>query len=601
MAGARFHIVACLSAALLPVIFVCVDYLNEEFATFPQTPGIVPENYVPNDRSEQEVTASVGQYQMDYVFRDKDEQPWHWRWSYRSTVTDKEISHYGVPEEIYEPYVPSKAEERRRKRIIEEALFVREGNFVSPDYSALVAHYMPFTLPIYQLLEKATEGKSRRDRIEMLIKFVQDIPYGIPPDSEDGKVLHGVIPPPFLLTETWGDCDSKAVLFASVMAHDPSINIVFLSVPDHLLLAIEDIPRPYQQSLRHKGKTYVLVEAVGPARFDYGDAGAVKYQRFNRIRDIEPQKYRNSHFDMVAAAAPALGEREDSLREIGAFEQETAIASIGNQDVTPGTAGGPPVIEWSDGGGQVPPAPVGQTGTGPAITWTDSTPTPEPATGAGDGGVVWYDDDPVATAGVTIADVRRAGSYVKLFLDVPKGKAVRAALKMDGEELEDAVLVQYDTDRVEVTALAGEAGRYDLSVYAKDIGTSGDYPFVTSYPFVQEEEAGLSGSLRSFPYTYGKYSEVTAHLASPLYSPLRPGQTVVVKIKVPGAKKVGVSVSGNIQLLTESAGWYQGRLQVGDGSDLLLIAAFDNSGEYFGLARYGISDYQVLERGDRKD
>ena len=85
--------------------------------------------------------------------------------------------------------------------------------------------------------------------------------------------MHGLNPPPTLLTETWGDCDSKAVLFASILSHGPSYNIIFLTVPDHLLLAIEDVPRSYEQSLKHKGKTYVLVEATGPARLTMATPG----------------------------------------------------------------------------------------------------------------------------------------------------------------------------------------------------------------------------------------------------------------------------------------------------------------------------------------
>ena len=64
----------------------------------------------------------------------------------------------------------------------------------------MIPFYMGFTSPLYALTIR-TLGKDStpRERVEFLLRFVQDIPYGIPPTRSNSKVISGVLSPPQIL------------------------------------------------------------------------------------------------------------------------------------------------------------------------------------------------------------------------------------------------------------------------------------------------------------------------------------------------------------------------------------------------------------------
>ncbi len=58
----------------------------------------------------------------------------------------------------------------------------------------MIPFYMGVTLPLYALTIR-TLGKNStptRERVEFLLRFVQDIPYGIPLTRSNSKVISGV-------------------------------------------------------------------------------------------------------------------------------------------------------------------------------------------------------------------------------------------------------------------------------------------------------------------------------------------------------------------------------------------------------------------------
>ena len=106
-----------------------------------------PRPYVKNPHAVQHVRAGTNTYAFEYAFKDQNEAPWIWSWSYNRKATDAAIDQFGVPPFIYEPYRPTERELERRRRVIHAGLFRQNGDYVEPDYNAMVGHYMDFAEP----------------------------------------------------------------------------------------------------------------------------------------------------------------------------------------------------------------------------------------------------------------------------------------------------------------------------------------------------------------------------------------------------------------------------------------------------------------------
>lgn len=247
---------------------------------FSGPPALSRTGYQKNRHTRQVIKRVNGEYRFDWTFRDHKGRDWTWSWGYDIRETNRDIRKFGLPQSMFQPYRATPEEVRRRKRTLRNGMYRLRGNTLLPDYARMISFYRNYTRPLYELLKSTVPGGSRNERIETLMKFVQDIPYGIPPENDGNRVISGIIPPPQLFTEGWGDCDSKAVLFSTIMAHDPKYEVIYLFVPKHMFSAVRGIPRPYQQYVTYRGKKYIIAETVGPGRFDYGRPGNEIYRRF---------------------------------------------------------------------------------------------------------------------------------------------------------------------------------------------------------------------------------------------------------------------------------------------------------------------------------
>jgi hypothetical protein len=99
----------------------------------------------------------------------------------------------------------------------------------------------------------------------VVASFVQSIEYAIPDPSRpgnDGQPVwnFGIATPVEVLHNKWGDCDSKCLLFASLLENFPGQNVVFLVGNDHMFAGVRDIPRRGDRYVTLSGVAYVLVE-----------------------------------------------------------------------------------------------------------------------------------------------------------------------------------------------------------------------------------------------------------------------------------------------------------------------------------------------------
>lgn len=268
-------LVRALFSLLLVAVFagalVLVDKVNHVArAYFPKQQ--LQGRFSRNPGTSQSVRVEGDAYVYRYAFRDHENKPVVWEWKYNKAKADAMAAKFGVPPSMYQPYTVRDDVIAKRKQQMKDGMFMQDGNYVIPDYSAMANYYLAYTKPLYGHLEAATEADdlSKRDRIELLMRFCQDIPYNYPPNSMGDKVISGLFPPPTLLLKKWGDCDSKAMLFASTLSHDSSYTIVAVNVPGHTFLAIKGIPQAYDSVISYRGDRYIACEPVGPARTPFG-------------------------------------------------------------------------------------------------------------------------------------------------------------------------------------------------------------------------------------------------------------------------------------------------------------------------------------------
>jgi len=224
---------------VIVIVFACslvsINLLNQRLTAFTGNPSLSPGSYVRNAHSVQIVSEQNETYEFTYIFRDHLERDWRWDWSWVKERVLSDSHRFGVPNEIFEPYPVTPEEINRRQGVIREGLFKEVNNYVIPDYNAMVGYYRDYAEPLYQMLVATTGRGNQQARVQTLLKFMQDIPYGIPPDNLNDRVISGLLPPPQLFTEGWGDCDTKAVMMAAILSHSPDTRVLFLTVPRHVL------------------------------------------------------------------------------------------------------------------------------------------------------------------------------------------------------------------------------------------------------------------------------------------------------------------------------------------------------------------------------
>jgi hypothetical protein len=137
------------------------------------------------------------------------------------------------------------------------------------DFKGIYQRNIPYFRDISEKLMAALEGKP----ITAFSAFVQGMPYKIPPtNAPDGKYIHGFWPPIVCLSKGKGDCDTKSLLYLTMLGALRDFNqkklIVKLRSIKHVISGIEGTPRPGQMYLtdRRNHQYYILVESSSDGR-----------------------------------------------------------------------------------------------------------------------------------------------------------------------------------------------------------------------------------------------------------------------------------------------------------------------------------------------
>ena len=261
-----------------------------------------PKDYSCNSHVKYTVDKVYGKFKITYTFKDNKDILRTFRIYYNYKKTIKDIARFGVPKAFYENISQTPQPTKSRAKIIKKGFYKQTGNFLKPDRSAIVSFYRPYCRAIaggitYTLINEKRDN--RLNRIEMAMKFVQDIPYGIPEIKDSTWEVYGIFTPPEVLTRMYGDCDSKAILFACILSYLININdVLFLyQGHDHAILAIKGIPSAKQKYIEVNNTKYLLADVTGPARLSLGDDG----NNFDALLGykIEPIKIKGYRFHSI--------------------------------------------------------------------------------------------------------------------------------------------------------------------------------------------------------------------------------------------------------------------------------------------------------------
>ena len=104
-----------------------------------------------------------------------------------------------------------------------------------------------------------------RELVGAMASFVQELEYRLPGEfriNADGDriLTAGAMMPIQTLAEGWGDCDTKSLLFASLVRSLDLADVCFVAMQDHLFAAVRLRASPGDHVIRHNGSDWLLVE-----------------------------------------------------------------------------------------------------------------------------------------------------------------------------------------------------------------------------------------------------------------------------------------------------------------------------------------------------
>lgn len=271
------------------------------FLSFTRLWAIEPTGYdkKPQIKASSEIVGS--QIYFQYGFKDLKGvyQEWSWQDDYSKL---KDLSEqFGIY--VSDPNRPGYVESD-----LAPGLFAKHPLVgVIPDYNKLISLYQGTVLGIHRNWSRVVEAQklTRRESIELLLRFFQDYPYGIPPSVVGRKFIGGLLVPPLSLQYGWADCDSKSLLMATILSYDPYFKdkLAMILVPGHALLGIEVLTLPYDETYEYRNRTFVVAEPTGLSRTPLGR----KNSPYSRLLAVIPLE--SPEVPMVESASTESGLR----------------------------------------------------------------------------------------------------------------------------------------------------------------------------------------------------------------------------------------------------------------------------------------------------
>ena len=162
---------------------------------------------------------------------------------------------------------------RAERRYLKAHGFTKLRGRIIPNHAQHAHRYAERVEPL--ALALGSGELKRRAFAKRAVSFVQSIPYEQGRNGRD----KGFRLPLSVLARNKGDCDSKATLYLALMkAAHPSLDSVFVYIKGHAFVGLGLRPAAKDVTFRADGRTWVLVEPVGPALSPIGQ-GARRSER----------------------------------------------------------------------------------------------------------------------------------------------------------------------------------------------------------------------------------------------------------------------------------------------------------------------------------
>lgn len=162
-----------------------------------------------------------------------------------------------------------------------------KGKGVIPDHLLFMQDALGHLQPVADAFIANYGNKNIRQIAAHLTSWIQQIPYR-DLDNRLASNGNGYAPPVQLIFDHSGDCDSKAVLWASVMRLIfPTLMIKIIYLPNHAVIAAQVPATDTEQVIDFADASLLLIDPTGPAPLKLGQVSsefqaALKSKQFSQ-------------------------------------------------------------------------------------------------------------------------------------------------------------------------------------------------------------------------------------------------------------------------------------------------------------------------------
>jgi hypothetical protein len=160
-------------------------------------------------------------------------------------------------------------QEKLRRDYFKKKGFRFIGNKIGVNYRRSIINNRPRVKHVMTAMKKKNEKLSLHQFLALMLAFIQEIKFEIPPLQENKKFIMEFWVPPKVLVYNRGDCDSKGVTFASMWTNFERYPIILIRIPRHLFIGLA-IPSLKEEGFTINGLRYTLCEVTGPDKMPPG-------------------------------------------------------------------------------------------------------------------------------------------------------------------------------------------------------------------------------------------------------------------------------------------------------------------------------------------
>jgi hypothetical protein len=159
--------------------------------------------------------------------------------------------------------------EAKKREFLESRGLRFIGDKLGIDYGQVIDRNRLRLKPVLEAIHGQNTGLSLRRFLDVLLSFLQQVRYRIPPLQENNRFILGLWVPSRVLVDNLGDCDSKGVTFGSLWTNLKKYPLVLLKVPNHMFVGVA-VAMFGNDGITVGGLRYTLCEVTGPSRLPPG-------------------------------------------------------------------------------------------------------------------------------------------------------------------------------------------------------------------------------------------------------------------------------------------------------------------------------------------